>query len=329
MTACCTVARRSRDARNASAPPCAGGSPASSARCATTASPSASPRPATRWRSSPRRRRRARRSLQPAFRALFSATRSDWQRFDEIFDAFWRGRGVRRMRRSSGIAERRAGATPPARRGRRAGRADAGAPDHVERRSGGRRRHRRRPAAGAKAPRAPSSSPSADMRHIVDPDEMSRRPMRWPRGWRERCGRGSSGASEARPARPPPRSPPHHPPQHLPRRHADRSRLAPAQDEAAPPRRPARRVRLDEPLHRLLRPLPARRGRRFPRGGGLRLPHPARPCLAVAARPRRRARRRPAVADGAGHRRRHADRREPRHLQSLARGARHQFAHRA
>ena len=37
---------------------------------------------------------------------------------------------------------------------------------------------------------------------------------------------------------------------------------------------------------------------------------------------------RPAVADGAGDRRRHAHRREPRHLQSLARAARHQFAHR-
>ena len=34
------------------------------------------------------------------------------------------------------------------------------------------------------------------------------------------------------------------------------------------------------------------------------------------------------VADGAGHRRRHQDRREPRHLQSLARAPRHQFAHR-
>ena len=31
-------------------------------------------------------------SLQAAFRSLFSATRSDWERFDEIFVAYWIGR---------------------------------------------------------------------------------------------------------------------------------------------------------------------------------------------------------------------------------------------
>ena len=36
--------------------------------------------------------------LKPALRALFCATRSDWERFDEIFDAYWSGRGMRRMR---------------------------------------------------------------------------------------------------------------------------------------------------------------------------------------------------------------------------------------
>src|SRR5262245_55092228 len=35
-------------------------------------------------------------SLKPALRALFAATRSDWERFDAIFDAYWSGRGVRR-----------------------------------------------------------------------------------------------------------------------------------------------------------------------------------------------------------------------------------------
>src|SRR5215472_9453939 len=34
-------------------------------------------------------------SLKPALRALFCATHSDWERFDEIFDAFWQGRGMR------------------------------------------------------------------------------------------------------------------------------------------------------------------------------------------------------------------------------------------
>jgi uncharacterized protein len=35
--------------------------------------------------------------LRPALRALFCADHSDWQRFDEIFAAFWQGRGVKRV----------------------------------------------------------------------------------------------------------------------------------------------------------------------------------------------------------------------------------------
>ena len=34
--------------------------------------------------------------LKPALRALFAGTRSDWERFDEIFDGYWSGRGIRR-----------------------------------------------------------------------------------------------------------------------------------------------------------------------------------------------------------------------------------------
>lgn len=34
-------------------------------------------------------------TLQPALRGLFSATRSDWERFDEIFVAYWIGHGMR------------------------------------------------------------------------------------------------------------------------------------------------------------------------------------------------------------------------------------------
>src|SRR5215475_13061286 len=37
-------------------------------------------------------------TLKPALRSLFCATHSDWQRFDEIFDAFWQGRGARQAR---------------------------------------------------------------------------------------------------------------------------------------------------------------------------------------------------------------------------------------
>src|SRR4051794_6533525 len=35
-------------------------------------------------------------SLKPALRALFCAKPPEWQRFDEIFDAYWRGERMRR-----------------------------------------------------------------------------------------------------------------------------------------------------------------------------------------------------------------------------------------
>src|SRR5580700_3463967 len=41
-------------------------------------------------------------SLKPALRALFCATHSDWERFDEIFDAYWRGEGMRQRHVLSG-----------------------------------------------------------------------------------------------------------------------------------------------------------------------------------------------------------------------------------
>src|SRR5215813_12228815 len=41
-------------------------------------------------------------ALKPALRALFCATHSDWERFDEIFDGFWCGRGMRQARMLSG-----------------------------------------------------------------------------------------------------------------------------------------------------------------------------------------------------------------------------------
>jgi uncharacterized protein with von Willebrand factor type A (vWA) domain len=40
--------------------------------------------------------------LRPAFRALFCGRRSDWEKFDEIFAAFWLGRGVKPVLRTSG-----------------------------------------------------------------------------------------------------------------------------------------------------------------------------------------------------------------------------------
>src|SRR5262249_39117745 len=74
-------------------------------------------------------------TLKPALRALFAGTRSDWERFDEIFDAYWSGRGMRRTQALAG--------SPPAgraaalqRRVDDASRPPLGLPDHVERRIG-------------------------------------------------------------------------------------------------------------------------------------------------------------------------------------------------
>src|SRR5262245_43700486 len=39
--------------------------------------------------------------LRQALKALFCATRTDWEKFDEIFDAYWLGRGMRQMRVAS------------------------------------------------------------------------------------------------------------------------------------------------------------------------------------------------------------------------------------
>src|ERR1700739_3917639 len=41
-------------------------------------------------------------SLKSALRALFCATHSDWERFDEIFDVFWQGRNMRQRQILSG-----------------------------------------------------------------------------------------------------------------------------------------------------------------------------------------------------------------------------------
>src|ERR1700675_2581903 len=75
-------------------------------------------------------------SLKPALRALFCATHSDWERFDEIFDAFWRGRDMRQRQGGSrtpsaahAAARRLAEAQVP--------REALGLPDHVERRNDG------------------------------------------------------------------------------------------------------------------------------------------------------------------------------------------------
>jgi uncharacterized protein len=45
-------------------------------------------------------------SIRPALKALFCARRADWRKFDELFDAYWLGRGMRRTLKIGGDASR-------------------------------------------------------------------------------------------------------------------------------------------------------------------------------------------------------------------------------
>ena len=107
-------------------------------------------------------------SLKPALRSLFCATHSDWEKFDEIFEAFWRRRGMRRAQTLGGTAESAAFR----RRNAATSRATSGLPDHVKRfedigdAAGGRGRR-------VGASRA-ENMVAADLRHITDPDDIAR-----------------------------------------------------------------------------------------------------------------------------------------------------------
>ena len=111
-------------------------------------------------------------TLRPALRALFCATHSDWERFDEIFDAYWLGRHMRQARMLAGGPS---GSQPRARRLGEAGpQGGTGLPDRTERRSDGDGdatgdgRGRREGASSAE------NLATVDMRHIVDPADVAR-----------------------------------------------------------------------------------------------------------------------------------------------------------
>jgi uncharacterized protein with von Willebrand factor type A (vWA) domain len=110
-------------------------------------------------------------TLKPALKALLCATHSDWERFDEIFDAYWLGRGMRRAQTLSGVP---AATRAPARRFG-ATRADAptGTPDQVERRDEGDADSANRSGRRQGASRAELLT-SADLRNIVDPDDVAK-----------------------------------------------------------------------------------------------------------------------------------------------------------
>ena len=112
-------------------------------------------------------------ALKAALRSLFCATRSDWERFDEIFDAYWQGRGRRHVRTLVGTASEH---NAPLRRLADAGldETSTGLPDHVQRHGDGEsygnssKRGRREGASRFE------NLAHVDLRHIVDPVDVAR-----------------------------------------------------------------------------------------------------------------------------------------------------------
>jgi uncharacterized protein with von Willebrand factor type A (vWA) domain len=111
-------------------------------------------------------------SLKPALRSLFCATHSDWERFDEIFDAYWLCRHMRRAQTLTGSPMQGRATLQRTFRGD-AGQGAPGLPDRVERRDGDGAE-----AAGGRGRREGASRAenlaTVDMRHIVDPDEIAK-----------------------------------------------------------------------------------------------------------------------------------------------------------
>jgi uncharacterized protein len=110
-------------------------------------------------------------ALKPALRALFCADHSDFQRFDEIFSAYWTGHGVRTRLKVVGNAG--VGKESPRRAEAGAPRGEPGMPDKVERSAQGddeSAEGRGRPEGASRA----EALESTDLRYIVDPDEIAR-----------------------------------------------------------------------------------------------------------------------------------------------------------
>ncbi len=113
-------------------------------------------------------------ALRGGLRALLCASRLDWRRFDDLFDAYWRGRGMKRAALAG-----RGGGTPAG--------AAAGAHGTVDGDGSAAGEAARRDAASAA-----ESLARRDLRHINDPDELARvhdRAERWSRRMKARLTR--------------------------------------------------------------------------------------------------------------------------------------------
>jgi uncharacterized protein len=111
-------------------------------------------------------------SLKPALRSLFCATYSDWERFDEIFDAFWQGRDMRQRQVLTGIPSL---SHAPARKLAEAHvpQEALGLPDKIERRSDGDGETQAEGRGRREGASRVENLAAADLRHVVDPEDIA------------------------------------------------------------------------------------------------------------------------------------------------------------
>jgi uncharacterized protein with von Willebrand factor type A (vWA) domain len=111
-------------------------------------------------------------SLKPALRSLFCATHSDWERFDEIFDAFWQGRDMRQRQILSGIPSL---SQAPARKLAEAHvpQEALGLPDKIERKSDGDGETQAEGRGRREGASRVENLAATDLRHVVDPEEIA------------------------------------------------------------------------------------------------------------------------------------------------------------
>lgn len=111
-----------------------------------------------------------RNGMRWGLRAILTASRADWRRFDELFDAWWLGRGMKRSARVSGDLARgglkkRQGPAGPA--------GSFGPPDRVERGPGAGDAAVDGDMPGGGAATGDSLA-RTDFRHLEDPEQMAR-----------------------------------------------------------------------------------------------------------------------------------------------------------
>ena len=108
------------------------------------------------------------RSLRFGWRALLCTNKSDWRRFDELFDAYWLRRGVKRATKISGSSGKNRRLDPLG--GRSGGNADI--PEPLGRRPGDGDDDRGE--ARSQGASATENLLDTDVRHLNDPDEIAR-----------------------------------------------------------------------------------------------------------------------------------------------------------